>query len=84
MRFGGSDVDQYTCQLDEQPPVENCVSPYPLAMLAPGEHTFMVTPVVSAGAPPLPGTMLARLVGQNERGWYTAHARSADFSRIAG
>jgi hypothetical protein len=49
MRFGGSDVDQYTCQLDDQPPVEACVSPYTMLMLTPGEHTFVVTPVVSAG-----------------------------------
>ena len=48
LRFGGSDVEAYTCQVDEQPQVD-CVSPFTLSMLLPGEHTIVVTPVVSAG-----------------------------------
>jgi hypothetical protein len=61
MRFGGSDVDQYTCQLDDQPPVEDCVSPYTMPMLTPGEHTFLVTPIVGAGTlnPPLCGSFIS-------------------------
>jgi hypothetical protein len=52
MRFGGSNVDAYTCRLDDQEPAEDCVSPYTLSMLTRGEHTFVVTPVVSAGTTP--------------------------------
>jgi hypothetical protein len=44
LRFGGSDVEAYTCQVDAQPQVD-CVSPFTLSMLAPGEHTVVVTPV---------------------------------------
>jgi hypothetical protein len=48
LQFGGSDVEAYTCQVDEQLP-EDCVSPFTLSMLARGEHSVVVTPVVSAG-----------------------------------
>ena len=48
LRFGGSDVEAYRCQVDEQPQVD-CVSPFTLSMLTPGEHSVVVTPVVSAG-----------------------------------
>jgi hypothetical protein len=44
MHFGGSDVQSFTCQLDEQP-VEACTSPWPLTSLSTGNHTFSVTPL---------------------------------------
>ena len=51
-RFGGSDVQAYTCRLDDGD-VKACQSPVPLALLQPGSHTFTVTPAgVDASAYP--------------------------------
>ena len=52
-RFGGSDVQAYTCRLDDGIIVEDCQSPFALALLQPGSHTFTVTPMdVEASAYP--------------------------------
>ena len=47
--FGGSNVETFDCQLDEQPIQRNCTSPFPLTMLAAGNHTFMISPTAGAG-----------------------------------
>ncbi|KAK3268388.1 hypothetical protein CYMTET_23108, partial [Cymbomonas tetramitiformis] len=46
--FGGDDVAQFACQLDEDP-MTNCTSPFEVAWLVAGNHSFMVEATLDSG-----------------------------------
>lgn len=47
--LGGGEPDSVTCQWDDEPVIDPCVSPLPAHPLTPGEHIFTVTATNAAG-----------------------------------